>query len=317
MKTPGFWKDVNFFSNLFTPIGWIYGTITTIRNTISRGKRIGIPVVCIGNLTAGGVGKTPIAISIAKMLQSSGKNPFFITRGYGGSLQDVVVNPKEHTARDVGDEPLLLAQTANTVVNKDRYLGAFRAAECNADIIIMDDGFQNPGLHKDISFIVVDGARGFGNQRCIPAGPLREFISTGLLRADAIILIGETSPELLKLFGKKEIFKAKIKPHCPNVKNKRVVAFAGIGHPEKFYNSLEECGFELVSKHNFADHHTYTTKELNKLIDISIKKEAELFTTSKDFIKIPQDMKHMFNVLEITVDWENPEKLKKFILKKH
>lgn len=315
MKTPGFWKDINFFSNLFAPLGWIYGTITALRLLLVRGKKIGVPVVCVGNLTAGGVGKTPVSVSIAQMMIRAGKKPFFITRGYGGKLQDIVVNKELHTPKEVGDEPLILAQTATTVVNKDRYLGAFRAADCGADMIIMDDGFQNPGLYKNTSFIVVDGNQGFGNNRCIPAGPLREFIKIGLMRADAVLLLGETKPEILKLLYKKKIFRGKIVPIPPTAKNKRVIAFAGIGHPQKFYKSLEDCGFEIIATHDFADHHFYTEKELNKLFEESVKKEADLYTTSKDFVKIPTHLRHLFNVLEITVEWENPEELKNFILR--
>ncbi len=315
MKTPGFWKDINFFSNLFAPLGWIYGTVTALRLLLTKGKKVGIPVICIGNLTAGGVGKTPVAISIAKLLKEEAKkNPFFVTRGYGGTLQDVLVNPQKHSAKETGDEPLLLAQAAPTIVNKDRYLGAFRASENGADCIIMDDGFQNPGLHKDVSFVVIDSIQAFGNKRCIPAGPLREFLKIGLWRTKAVILLGEPSSELSAMLIGKTIFKGKIKPVCPQGGKKNVIAFAGIGHPQKFYNSLADCGFNIVKTRDFADHHYYTPKELENLIAEAEKMEADLYTTSKDFVKIPEEMQPYFKVLEIAVELENPDALKRFIL---
>lgn len=317
MKTPEFWRTKNLLSTLLTPIGAVYGLATYLRMKITKPGKADSPVICIGNLTAGGTGKTPVSISIAKLLQDNGKNPFFISRGYGGQLRDVIVNAHHH-AGDVGDEPLLLSRQAHVVVNPDRFEGALKACQKGADVIIMDDGFQNPKLYKDLSFIVVDGGYGFGNGRCIPAGPLRESIDSGLKRADAIIVV---SPSLavsnLKKLTKLPIFNAYIAPIEPEgTTNKDVVAFAGIGRPQKFYESLKGLGFNLVQTISFPDHHQYTEEELQQIIALAKSKKLAIFTTSKDFVKIPQTLRKHFKVLEIDINWEDKNKLLKFILNK-
>lgn len=313
MLTPSHWKSINLLSVILSPLGWIYGLATLIRQCHTP-QKVKAKVICVGNLTAGGTGKTPVAVSIAQLLQQQHKNPFFITRGYGGKLQDIKVSPQQHQASDVGDEPLLLARQANVIVNKDRVCAAQKAISDGADILIMDDGFQNPGLYKDKSFLVIDGQFGFGNELCIPAGPLREFLHLGIKRADALIILGKDCHNISRRFSHLPIFYGTVTPIKPTISNPNIIAFAGIGRPEKFYNSLKECGFNLLKTIDFPDHHFYQKEELQTLIAEAHKLNALLYTTAKDFVKIPPALQKNFQVLEITISWQNPQELTDFLL---
>ncbi len=314
MNTPSHWNNLNILSFLLWPFGLLYGTATALRQHFISPQKVSAKVICVGNLTAGGTGKTPVSVSIAQLLQKQNKKVCFLTRGYGGKLQDVKVC-KEHTAQETGDEPQILARQAPVFINKQRYVGACRAENEHFDCIIMDDGFQNPALYKDVPLLVFDGSVGIGNGCCIPAGPLREFASLGLKRAKGIIILGEDKQNLCKKVKNLPIFKGKIVPVKPQTTNKRVIAFAGIGRPAKFYNSLQECGFELVETVDFPDHHFYSREELDKLIAAAKAKQADLFTTAKDIVKIPEELRSLFQVLEITIAWDNPQALTEFLLR--
>ena len=313
MKTPSFWKNKNLLSTLLCPFGCIYATITAQRLKFIKPRNVNVPVICIGNLTAGGTGKTPTALSIAKIIRQFGKNPYFVSRGYGGNLSGIIVDPKIHTAQQVGDEPLLLSRYAPVSINFERFLAAQKAVENGADIIIMDDGFQNPTLHKDISFLVFDGGFGVGNGYPLPAGPLRESLLSGIKRADAAIIIGDDQTGLRAQLGNIPIFEGRMKPLPLANTTTPAIAFAGIGRPEKFYNSLRECNVNIIKTIDFPDHHSYSESELQNLVDIAWQKDAQLVTTSKDFVKIPEKMRHHFNVLEIEIEWKNQEALSQFL----
>ncbi len=313
MKTPAFWTSSNFISKVLNPIGKLYALATSLRIRFGHTKKVNRPVICIGNITAGGTGKTPVAVSFAKLLQQMGKNPFFVSRGYGGKLKGIMVDKARHTAAEVGDEPLLLSRQAPVIVNPDRFAGAQKALQSGAEIIIMDDGFQNPGLYKDLSFLVFDGGVGIGNGLCIPAGPLRESLTSGLKRAQAVIILGEDKHNLAAQTKDLPIFKGSVVAKKPEINNNEIIAFAGIGRPEKFYTSLRELGFKLLKTIDFPDHHQYTMAELKKLINEAQKKDAVLFTTAKDFVKIPPQIQKHFHVLEIEISWENEESLKAFL----
>ncbi len=313
MRTPTFWQYNNWIAKLLTPLGELYALATKTRLRLKKSKKIDTPVICIGNLTAGGTGKTPTAISLAFMLQNAGIYPTFISRGYHGSLQNIQVDSIHHTPQQVGDEPLLLAHIAPTFINADRYQAALMAQNNQAECILMDDGFQNPTLYKDLSLLVIDGATGFGNKKCIPAGPLREHIADGLKRAQAALIIGEDEHNIASSLNI-PYFKGKIVPETPNLKNNCVVAFAGIGRPQKFYTSLQELGIEIIKTFDFPDHHYYSENELKELIRYAENNQAELITTSKDFVKIPVSLQPAFKVLDIRIQWENPTELQNFIL---
>ena len=315
MKTPTHWQTKNILARLLYVPSCGYAAATWLRLKLAKPQHVSIPVICIGNLTAGGSGKTPVAISIAHLLKQKGKNPFFVSRGYGGKLQDVVVNPKEHRPDQVGDEPLLLAQTAPVVVNRQRYLAATKAINNGADIIIMDDGFQNPTLYKDISLLVIDGQFGLGNTYPIPAGPMREFLSEGRKRANGIILLGPDKNNVLSHFKGLPVFKGELTPMAPHLKHRNAIAFAGIGRPEKFYQSLKACHINLIKTVDFPDHHFYQRGELENIITEAKTLDADIFTTAKDMVKIPEDLKQYFQVLEITIKWQDQQSLQNFLLK--
>lgn len=314
MRTPKHWKNLNLLSFLLSPFGLLYGLATACRIYMTKPQKCEAKVICIGNLTAGGTGKTPVAVAIARLLQNHGHHPSFISRGYGGQLQDIEVDTNRHRAAEVGDEPLLLARQAPVIVNRRRTEAAVKACSLGADFIIMDDGFQNPYLYKDISFIVIDGQFGFGNRLCIPAGPMREFLADGLKRASAAIIIGEDKYQIASQLGDLPVFKASICPETPADISKPIIAFAGIGRPEKFYQSLQKCGFKLLQTFDFPDHHFYTREELLKLKAAAQEQKAVLYTTAKDFVKIPVDLQQGIEVLEISIEWENPSKLTQFLL---
>ena len=313
MKTPNHWKNNNLLSKLLSPLGYLYSVATKLRLKYKTSYKVSVPVICIGNITAGGTGKTPVSISVAQLLQQQGFNPFFVSRGYGGKLKNIVVDIKQHTPQQCGDEPLLLAQQAPVVVNPNRHTGAQTAIENGANIIIMDDGFQNPKLHKDLSFLVFDGSFGLGNELCIPAGPLREKLQDGIKRAQAIIIIGEDKYKIQQRINL-PCFKGSITALPQSISNKKVIAFAGIGNPQKFYTSLQQSGFEIIETQDFPDHHYYSDKELQILINKAQDYNALLYTTSKDFVKIPTHLQKHFKVLAITIKWENSQDLTNFIL---
>lgn len=312
MKTPKYWQSNSFISKLLTPLGKLYELATQLRIKWHTPRQTSVPVICIGNITAGGTGKTPVSISIAKMLTTSMYHPIFVTRGYGGKLQNILVNNKKHTAQDVGDEPLLLSEQAPVVVNADRFAGAELAVKEGADVVIMDDGFQNPGLHKDLSFLVFDGQYGIGNGKIIPAGPLRETFADGIKRADAVIILGKDKHNLAER-AQLPVFFGHTEPVQTTVGDANVLAFAGIGHPQKFYHTLQQQGFNVVETIDFPDHHFYSNAEIENILQRAKALNAEVYTTGKDFVKIPTLYHKSINVLEVAVVWDKPEELLNFI----
>lgn len=313
MKTPAHWKHKNILAAALLPFGLLYAAATALRLKLKRPRAAARPIVCIGNLTAGGTGKTPTAVSVAKILKEQGLNPFFVSRGYGGSLSGVIVDRQLHSAAQTGDEPLLLAREAGVSVNADRFKAAQKATEAGADVLIMDDGFQNPGLKKDVSLLVFDGGFGVGNALPLPAGPLRENFKAGLKRADAAVIIGDDATGLRGRLGSLPIFNGKMRALPLDDTQTPAIAFAGIGRPEKFYNSLRELGVTIVKTFDFPDHHAYREKELHNLIDLAWKEDAQLITTAKDFVKIPRDLQHHFKVLEIEIEWQDKKALADFL----
>jgi tetraacyldisaccharide 4'-kinase len=274
----------------------LYGTIARMR--LSRGGRRAVaPVVCIGNPTVGGAGKTPMALAVARMLREAGEQPIFLTRGYGGALAGpVLVEPKQHFALDVGDEPLLLAGVAPTVVARDRVAGARSAVAAGATVIVMDDGFQNPGLHKDVSLLVVDERRGIGNGRVIPAGPLRVPLAAQLARAHAFVAVGAPSGAAeVRAQARKcnlPVFQAHLQPEKDFIAALgpgRVLAFAGIGDPEKFFTSLSDAGISVAATQSFPDHHRYTRAQAQALCKQAADDGLILVTTEKDLARMRGD----------------------------
>jgi tetraacyldisaccharide 4'-kinase len=282
MRAPEFWRRRNWIAILLAPLGALYGLSVALKARFAKPFDPGLPVICVGNLTAGGSGKTPIAIAIAERLRAKGHKPFFLTRGYGGSERGPAMATRAHSAAQMGDEALLLARAAPTIVSRDRAAGARLAREKGATVMVMDDGHQNFALRKSLSLVVVDAETGFGNGLQIPAGPLREPVTQGLSRADAVVLMGDGSPDLDNFSG--PVLRAHLKVEGDAFAGKTVFAFAGIGRPEKFVASLQDSSAEVVGTCFFDDHHPYTEEELLQLR--AIAGEAQLVTTEKDFVRL-------------------------------
>jgi tetraacyldisaccharide 4'-kinase len=262
---------------------------------------VGIPVVCVGNLTMGGAGKTPLTAAVRKYLVNKGFRAASLSRGYGGAEDGPLkVDPAKHTAKDVGDEPLMLAGSGEAWISKDRLAGARAMVSDGVHAIVMDDGHQNPSLKKIISFVVIDASLPFGNRHVFPKGPLREPIAFGLSRADAVILMGEgDAPPELKSFHK-PILRAKLVPVGKLVPG-RYIAFAGIGRPERFFDALQRMpGVELSEAVPYPDHHMFEQADLDYLMKLVTERGARLITTDKDHVRLPANMKQ--TVLRASVE---------------
>jgi len=305
MRAPDFWRRRNGAAILLAPLGVLYGLSVALKARFARPFDAGLPVICVGNLTAGGSGKTPVAIAIAERLRAKGHTPFFLTRGYGGSERGPAMASRAHSAAQMGDEALLLARAAPTIVARDRAAGARLAKEKGATVLVMDDGHQNFALRKNLSLVVVDAEAGFGNGFQIPAGPLREPVTQGLSRADAVILMANGSPDLHGFSG--PVLRADLKVDGQAFAGKTVFAFAGIGRPEKFVASLEDSGAEVVGSCFFDDHHPYTEDEITQLKMIA--GEAQLVTTEKDFVRLTVATREGIRLLKAAALFDDPAAL--------
>ena len=308
MKAPSFWnikegRDAAFvLRTLLVPLSWAYDYFTQKKLLKTKSVQLDIPVISIGNLTLGGTGKTPMADLLANSLPGA----FIVSRGYGGSVIDaIVVNPQIHTAKDVGDEPLMLAAKHQVVIGKDRVAAANLAVQNGAKAIILDDAHQNPALKKDVSIILIDGGVGFGNGFICPAGPLREKPEVGLKRVDIVVWVGDKAlfEETLGGFDIKTLF-AKIVPVKKQFSGK-YLAFCGIGRPDKFGDSLKDVGIDVVDLIPFADHHFFTDDEISHLKTRAKEMGAKLITTEKDLIRLSAQQKSDIETLEIKLEFEN------------
>ena len=308
MRAPDFWHGApeTLAARLLAPLGAAYGVLSRLRTFGVTPWRAPVPVICVGNLTVGGAGKTPTVLALAERLRGHGLSVATVSRGYSGSEKGPLqVDPARHSAGEVGDEPLLLAGKATAWIARDRKDGARAAIAEGADVVLLDDGFQNPTLHKNLSFVVIDAGYGFGNGRVMPAGPLREPISRGLARAQAIVLIGDGK---LPLATTLPVLRARLVPDeaARDLKGRRVAAFAGIGRPEKFAATLRETGAEVVSLAAFADHHPYREDEVARLIEAAQRAGAVLVTTAKDFVRLPENLRRAVTVAGIELRFDEP-----------
>lgn len=318
MRPPEFWDRRGVRSALLVPLAGIYAAACRLRRTFVRPWRAPVPVVCIGALTVGGAGKTPTAMTVARRLAALGSKPHIITRGYKGRLAGPVqVDAERHTAHDVGDEALLLAEAAPTWVARHRVAGAKAAIAAGADILVLDDGFQNPSLVKDLSLVVVDGGQGTGNGRLLPAGPLREALTHGLARAEAVVLIGKDRTGIAARVPRRlPLLRARLVPDpatAAALKGRPALAFAGIGRPAKFFDSLTEVGAKLVERRTFADHHVYGRAETDALLAEAAKLDAVPVTTSKDAVRLAPGLREKFRVLRVELAFDRPEKLDRLL----
>jgi tetraacyldisaccharide 4'-kinase len=313
MRAPEFWQEKDYTAKLavtaLTPVGWAYGATVAWKAANAKPYRANAKVICVGNLTAGGSGKTPIAIAIARALIKRQKRIFILTRGYGGKMRGPgIVDLAHDTFEETGDEALLLAGAAPVIVSRDRAAGARLADDERADAVVMDDGHQNFALAKDISIVVVDAESGFGNGRVLPAGPLRENVSAGLARADAVVLVGDGTPNLRGFNG--PVFRAKLVPvDAPGVAGQKVVAFAGIGRPQKFFATLRSLGAEIAEERAYEDHHAYTAAEFARLRARAKAHNASLVTTEKDFVRLTPAEREDVRFIPVRAAFEDPAAL--------
>jgi tetraacyldisaccharide 4'-kinase len=301
MRAPDFWRQRGLPALLLAPLGALYGFSVALKAKFSRSFDPGLPVICVGNLTAGGSGKTPVAIGLAASLRARGHKPFFLTRGYGGAEKGPAMASRAHSAAQMGDEALLLARAAPTIVARDRAQGARLAKEKGATVLVMDDGHQNFALRKSLSLVVVDAETGFGNGLQIPAGPLREPVAQGLARADAVVLMGNGTPDLGSFRG--PTLRVHLQVDGEPFAGKPVFAFAGIGRPEKFVASLENSGAEVTGSCFFDDHHPYTEDEIVELK--AIAGTAQLVTTEKDFVRLTVDQREGIRLHKATAVFDD------------
>ncbi len=317
MRAPEFWQSDGALTRLLAPLGVAYGLAGRLHRARARPVACGVPVVCIGNLVAGGAGKTPVALAVAGRLQDQGRAVQLLTRGYGGRARGPLrVDPGRQGPAEVGDEALLLAARAPTWVARDRAAGAAAAVAAGAEVLVMDDGFQNPALAKNLSLLVVDGASGFGNGRVMPAGPLREGLAGGLARAQGLVLLGPDRCALAAALGGRggrlPLLEADLEPDPAaraRLAGQRVLAFAGIGRPAKFFDSLRGLGAELVETRDYPDHHPYGRAEIEALLARAARLEARAVTTEKDRVRLPAALAARVEVLPVQVAWRDPAAL--------
>lgn len=321
MRAPRFWNNPparpGWQARVLAPLGWIYAR-STARRVARPGMQATVPVICIGNLNAGGTGKTPTVIALMQALEARGVEVQVVSRGYGGRLEGpVYVNERGHSAAEVGDEPLLMAAFGHVWVARDRAAGVRIAQDKGAEVVLLDDGFQNPSVAKTASLVVVDAAVGFGNGRCIPAGPLREPVAAGLNRATAVLAIGSEAAQTRFMaewgaaLGDVPLFRATLEPLNTGMKWKglRVLAFAGIGRPAKFFETLRGTGAEVVRAQALDDHQPLNVPLFMRLVAEAKATRTQLVTTEKDAVRLPMAQRKKVLTLPVRLKIEDEEGL--------
>jgi tetraacyldisaccharide 4'-kinase len=315
VRAPEFWhgRPDGAAATLLAPLGMAYGALARLRSWGTTPWKAPVPILCVGNLTVGGAGKTPTVMALAAYLKAAGLEIACLSRGYGGKERGpLLVDPSRHGAADVGDEPLLLARVAPTWIARDRRDGAQLAIAEGADIVVLDDGLQNPSLRKTLSLVVIDGGYGFGNGRMLPAGPLREPVERGLARAGAVVLIGEDRCGIASWIPPGlPVLHARLEPDetALRLKGRPVIAFAGIGRPAKFFQTLRDLGADVIDVTEFPDHHPYADSEIMRLIDIAQRRNATLVTTEKDFVRLPETVRTQVTAAGVRLQFADPAAL--------
>ena len=320
MRAPAFWAAERGgpAAAALTPVSWLYRFGARGREALVRPAEAGLPVICVGNFTVGGAGKTPTVLALVALLVEEGIHSHILTRGYGGRERGPLrIDPAHHDAHAVGDEALLLARAAPTWLSRDRAAGAAAARSAGAELLLMDDGLQSPGLAKDLCLAVVDGGAGFGNGRVLPAGPLREPLTRGLRRAQALVLVGDDRRGARAALGQQDrpVIEADLVPgdEVRALREQPVVAFAGIGRPEKFFETLTNSGCDVIARYAFADHHRYEPGEVEAIIEHARERDAVPVTTEKDHVRLPPGTREIVRTLPVTLAWREPEEPRKLL----
>lgn len=321
---PFWWEQPDWRAYALYPFSAIYGAVAKHRMVSARREPIALPVLCVGNFTVGGTGKTPVAIALARQAARMGRKPGFLSRGHGGSFSEPrIVDPSHDSARQVGDEPLLLAEAAPVAVTANRVAGARLLIDCGCDFLIMDDGFQSARIHIDYALLVVDGRRGLGNGHVIPGGPMRAPLLAQLRMADALLKMGEgeAADPVVRMASRanKPVFEAFARPRQPEVfSGRRFLAFAGIGDPRKFFDTVRAAGGDVVQSRAFPDHHAFTEEDFDDLARLAETEGLEPITTAKDAARLrhgtaaAQAFLERLVVLEIDAIFDNgyaPERI--------
>lgn len=309
-KSPKFWEDEeSVWTKVLLPVSDVYSFFSRMKLNNTSSERVSIPVVCVGNVVLGGAGKTPTVELVCSILKEFGYNPHILTGGYGGYIKNVVkVDPSKHYYLQVGDEALLSSMVSPTWIGRNRVNSAKAAILSGADILVMDDGFQNNSLQKDFKILVIDSKQGIGNGHLFPAGPLRESVESAVMKSDIVFIVGEKNsgiedivrsinPNVSVCYGRTHVTDG-----IEQLKWEKVIGFCGLGYPEKFKCTILDNGLQLEDFIAFSDHHPYTITEIQKLIKASKNTGAKLVTTRKDYIKIPDVFKNDINVIDIKMN---------------
>lgn len=316
IKTPHFWTELSWQSVILFPVSYIWRFGHYAQQKILNTKETEIPVICVGNLTVGGSGKTPVVITLCRFLSGIGKSTSILTRGFGGKEKGpIFVSTNLHQSLDVGDEPLMMAHSLDVCVSRNRPLGANHILDKKKyDCIVMDDGLQNPTLKKDLNIAVFDGKFGIGNGFLLPAGPMRQKLEVGIQNIDLVIFNGKDETGLgQKIPPHIPIFTGELQPDeeiVEKMKNRRVYGFAGIGNPSRFFKTLNNIGADLVGEAHFADHHPYTDADLTQLYEEAMQSGAELVTTQKDWMRLPSDWRDRVLTVPVRIHFSADDTIK-------
>jgi len=315
MRAPEFWYGDSVLARLLAPFGWLYSLAGALRWRLARRARAPVPVIVVGNAVAGGAGKTPVAIAVARNLAARGVAVHLLARGYGGRLHGPTRVDPGLGVRDVGDEALLLARVAPTWIARDRRAGVTAAVASGAAAVVLDDGLQDPSLAWDLALLVVDGGQGFGNGWVIPAGPLREPAARALARADAIVLVGPDDAGLGRRLAVKPVLSGALEPTIElfELADRPVLAFAGIGRPAKFFAMLRRLGLDVAATASFADHHVYDEDEVMRLVERAARLGARPVTTEKDAVRLPADANLMVRTVPVAFVWDDTAALDRLL----
>jgi len=325
VRAPDFWSAAppsaldTCLATALSPLGMIYGTLTASRAARAPRWQAPVPVICVGNAVMGGAGKTQVCLDLCRRLSTPDRAAHVLSRGYGGQLAGPLrVDAAHHHAHEVGDEALVLARHAATWIGAERTRTARAATDAGAALIVMDDGFQNPDLKKDLSLLVIDGGYGFGNGYICPAGPLRESAESAFSRADAVCIIGAPGARMPEIPPHLPVFQARIEPApgSASLSGKKVIAFAGIGRPEKFFETLRDAGAVVQKTVRFPDHHRFLDHEIDALVQSAADGGAEVVTTEKDYVRLNDAHREKVTPFPVVLEWSDVAALESFILER-